>query len=1014
MKKNLSEQVKRWIGLFMILAMLMTAVPVMSFAQSMKYGDLDGDTKITATDALEALKSVVGKVTLSDQQKIAGDVNVSSKVDAADALMILQFVVGKISIFPAQEMSSMSDEEVFYYKLDQQYNVNYAEFENEIVQLDDSEDAAAIVEALGGAPESANVEEWGVNADQRLSYTPLSNEAKRLGKLSKYNNIPVTKGEIKVGGTTVTYTVPKNATAYDAVPITYTVKSTTKNLPVNFEATAFEDVTRYKKASDIYADCNLPGIVKVDLSYEGYVSTTTKVSPPLLSKDPNQDIQGTRYPAFDTTELSKSGTIKAGAEYTWFKFKFTNTGNTILDGEGNSTFRFMPVLQKKSGSTYTDLGGTPNNYYPLLDYVYPGESGEFWCLCYTGPNKFDLSAGDYRIVIYGCLRNEQDNFDFTTMQVAGKTVTTATFDFKVTETGGMTTPNAVQNSTTAANGQFKRNNWLGDFEEFLSSYSGILNAENRTGTMYVQVAPWTDSIVLKVLNGNSNEFNGIRVPINVESDSISLTLNPYNTNYVVKEDGTRTPMVMTQNMADMRGHVDRGPYCDVTILNELRNMKEAGVNTITTTHAYTGDYTGLYDMSMFMLDCARAMNFTLEGHALYYYRGQNAVSRVRASDGKISLGSGRDMFNMQNQDAANGVLARWNLIRYGEFYYYNPVTKEIPISIEENYGWMTYNLNNRYGIDNTYSDRLLYKWLQQAYDDDIDLLNEKYGSDYNDFKNIKVSDQSYSDGVASVLNGEVYGENWNAANVELDLFRTSERTRYYKEFLKFVDVEGAKVYLRSENGIFLAPGIKPTTDNAHYRQIYYEQRKSASVPEVLAASGIIYGDSSYSFLPLADSEVYELTRQASKAGFVTAKTPSFNHLTDIVVNPYVGTFDVSEKYNTKDYQKSCAIGRSASLFTWCKAIYEAGGVPGTMWMDYACDLYVTTTQYKELQFFNQKIEEMLSTEEGKEWAMNIPAEELTDPLADVAVQDAYSFKPDYIKNAIATLPRKNIIMGFCE
>ena len=1014
MKTKKSSRIQRVIGLFIILSLVITAFPASVFSAQVKYGDVDQDGKIAAADALVVLQSVVGKVELSGTPKQAGDVDANTKVNAADALMILQFVVGKISVFPAREVSSMSNEEQFYYQLDQQYKVNYSEFENEIVQLDDSEDAAAIVEALGGDPTAANVAEWGVTADERLSYTPLSNEAKRMGELSKYNNVPVTKGEIKVGGTTVTYTVPQNATAYDTVPITYTVNSTTKNLPVNFEATAFEDVTRYKNASDIYADCNLPGIVKVDLSYEGYVNGSVGSGTPMLSKDPTQDIQGTRYPAFDTTNLSKSGTVKAGADYTWFKFKFTNTGNTILDGEGNSTFRFMPILQKKSGSTYTDVGGTPNQFYPLLDYVYPGESGEFWCLFYTGPNEFGLTAGDYRIVINGCLRNEQDNFDYTTMQVAGKTVTTSTFDFKVTDAGGNTTPNAVKNTTTAANGQFKRNNWLGNFEEFLSSYSSFLNTSKRSGTMYVQVAPWTDSIVLKVLNGNSNEFNGVRVPISVESDSISITLNPYNKNYVIKEDGTRTPMVMTQNMADMRGHIDRGPYCDVTILNELRNMKEAGVNTITTTHAYTGDYTGLYDMSMYMLDCARAMNFTLEGHSLYYYRGQNAMSRVKASAPTLNLGSGRDIFNMQQQDAANGILARWNLIRYGQFYYYNPVTKEIPISIEENFGWMTYNLNNRYGIDNTYADRLLYKWLQVAYDDDIDALNRKYGSDYNDFKNIKVSDQGYSDGVASVLNGEVYGPYWNAATVELDLFRTSERTRYYKEFLNFVDVEGAKVYLRSENGIFLAPGIKETTTNSHYRQIYYEQRKSASIPEVLAASGIIYGDSSYNFLPLADYEVYELTRQAAKAGFVTAKTPSFNHCTDIVVNPYVGSFDVAEKYNTKDYQKSCAIGRSASLFTWFKAIYEAGGVPGTMWQDYACDLYVTTTQYKELQFFNQKVKEMLSTEEGKAWATNIPAEELTDPLADVAVADAYSFKPDYIHNAIATIPRKNIIMEFCN
>ncbi|MBR6549147.1 MAG: dockerin type I repeat-containing protein, partial [Clostridia bacterium] len=286
MKTKKSSRIQRVIGLFIILSLVITAFPASVFSAQVKYGDVDQDGKIAAADALVVLQSVVGKVELSGTPKQAGDVDANTKVNAADALMILQFVVGKISVFPAQEVSSMSNEEQFYYQLDQQYKVNYSDFENEIVQLKDSEDAAAIVEALGGDPTSANVAEWGVTADERLSYTPLSNEAKRLGKLSKYNNLPVTKGEIKVGGTTVTYTVPKNATAYDTVPITYTVNSTTGNLPVNFEATAFEDVTRYKNASDIYADCNLPGIVKVDLTYEGYVNGNVGSGAPMLSKDP--------------------------------------------------------------------------------------------------------------------------------------------------------------------------------------------------------------------------------------------------------------------------------------------------------------------------------------------------------------------------------------------------------------------------------------------------------------------------------------------------------------------------------------------------------------------------------------------------------------------------------------------------------------------------------------------------------------------------------------------------------
>ncbi|MBQ6819266.1 MAG: InlB B-repeat-containing protein [Clostridia bacterium] len=67
------------------------------------YGDVDGDTKVTAADALEVLKSVVGKVTLTEAQFTAADTDGNGKADATDALNILKKVVGKIDKFPVEE-----------------------------------------------------------------------------------------------------------------------------------------------------------------------------------------------------------------------------------------------------------------------------------------------------------------------------------------------------------------------------------------------------------------------------------------------------------------------------------------------------------------------------------------------------------------------------------------------------------------------------------------------------------------------------------------------------------------------------------------------------------------------------------------------------------------------------------------------------------------------------------------------------------------------------------------------
>ncbi len=998
----------QYVTLFLLTIGLLSAnFTVMPLANSALFGDVDGDKAIGASDALIILKSVVGKVQLNDEQIYLGDVDVNSKVDATDALQVLQKVVGKIERFSADLLNNMTEEERYYYYRDQQYKVNYSDFD-EPVEVSSDMTPQEIVDKLGGAPEMADVENYQSTEEGKLIYTPLSNEAKRLGKLSKYNAAKKVSGTLDLGSTKVQYTIPERATAYDMIPVTYSVTSNEDEV-VHLQANAFEDAERYASKTIPYYDCNMPGPISVELAYEGYVNGYDNNDRPKLNADPALDVQGVQYPSFDTTELKKSGNIQSGSNYTWFKFSYKNTGDTILDGEGNSAFRFAPKLYKLIDGEWTYYSDNPNWYYPLLDYVYPGETGEFWVLFnaakgYSGSYGFD--PGEYRIVIHGMMRSEHDRYLYEENQIGNRVATMATFEFTANPEGEVTTPKAVVNESPNVP---DRNGWLKDFEEFMSSYTTLYEVGSTAakGTMYVQLAPWTNQIVLKVLHGNKYEINRVCLPIDVETESISINLNPYNRNYVIKEDGTREPMVMTQNMTDMRGHIDRGPYCNDIILNEILNIKEAGINTITTTQAHTGDYVGSYDMTMYMLDFARKLGFNYEGHALYPYRNGLAVARVRVSKPSLDLGGRVDFTGLVNIDAANGVLARWNMLRYGDFYVYDKVTKEVPISVEENYGWMTYNSNVRDHI-NAYSDAALSQWLKIAYNNDIDALNEKYFSNYSDFDKISVVDES----LANVLNGEVYYD-WNAASIEYDLFRTTQRVENYKEMLKYADIDNAKVYLRSENAVFLAPGISQTTTNPRYRHMYYEQRRAALVPEILKASDVIYGDSSYCWTPFHDSEVYELTRQATKYGFNTAKTPSFAHFQDIAINHSIGKYEYTDKMCLDSYMVGCSINTVNSLFTWCKAIYEAGGVPGTMWMDYACDLYVTATQYKELQFLNQKFKEMLATDEGKAWATSVPDQAKQNPVAEQAT-GGYSFPESYLDQELADLTRYNQILDYCN
>jgi uncharacterized repeat protein (TIGR02543 family) len=69
------------------------------YAKWIRYGDINNDGTVTATDALMVLQAASGKITLSADGTVAADVNFDARTSAVDALKILQFSAGRITSF---------------------------------------------------------------------------------------------------------------------------------------------------------------------------------------------------------------------------------------------------------------------------------------------------------------------------------------------------------------------------------------------------------------------------------------------------------------------------------------------------------------------------------------------------------------------------------------------------------------------------------------------------------------------------------------------------------------------------------------------------------------------------------------------------------------------------------------------------------------------------------------------------------------------------------------------------
>ena len=464
--------------------------------------------------------------------------------------------------------------------------------------------------------------------------------------------------------------------------------------------TAFEDPDR--TGGKPCFDLNLPGRVDVDFTYLGYVTGAIRPKErPHLSAD-FQDRQADRYPYYDTAGPVCSGVLPT-ADMTWFKFGYRNTGDTILDSDGNGSFMFEPYLHKKDeNGEYIPFAVPTNLFYRIMKPVYPGEDGELYVAFAPYPKypmrSKRLEEGRYKLEIRGVVRSELKEPDFMRVVWSGTPFTISTMEFTVKENAAAAPPEPVVKERPAFPG---RNGWLHSYEEFLSSFvtSSRRDEAVEEGVLAVQPAPWTRQIVVKLLIGDEQALAAGSVAVRVESDSLSIRLNPEHQCFVVRPDGRREPAVAAQSLMDMRGNVQISPYAGENILNDLLDMKDAGVNSVATTVAFAMDV-GNYetrdpsavDAFKFGADAMRVLGLRMHCPVTYPFRTARTTELAEKRTGRPARIGDADDY--EAFVPANRETARYEFLRYGD----NAAqlgNGQVPFDLEDTRGWMRHDLQVR-------------------------------------------------------------------------------------------------------------------------------------------------------------------------------------------------------------------------------------------------------------------------------------------------------------------------------
>ncbi len=836
---------------------------------------------------------------------------------------------------------------------------------------------AACVSAAASDIKPAPIHSYAIHEDGGLIYNPLSSDPHAvLAGADK-----TVRKTVTMGSYTLIADVPKNVRGYDIVPIPYKLTwSGAPQFPLAVEANGFEEEPR-RNGRDLF-DLALPGKLDLDVQYLGSITAHMRPGGRHNIKPDMSDTPGV-YPAFDRRPMVKSGVVESG-DIVWFRFRVKNIGNTILKAEGFGGWGLYPELCTRDASGALKVYSHHYNLY-IRDRkaLYPGETHDFW-VNFTSAASMDsyhIPSGEYAIRFRAYYRYYKEWSDWMNMW-EGAWMYIAEMPVTLADAPKQTEPAPLKVVQTDGGGPNKLTNYIHTFEEFQTAFdcwhSAPAGSHSITGTLHLQPAPWTNQIVLKLIAGTPTECRTIAFPVNTDNSTLTVKPKLHPGNCLVVS-GRREPVVYSQLMSDMRANIQVSPWPEQGIVQDIRRMRECGINVCATT-AMPWLYADLWspaenhtgDAMKYSLDVARREGMKLEAWGSYPFDRSTVSDVYKALTGEtVKL----DIYDTNGYPAvshadpsiakANAAIWLYQFRRWGDAYAQFE-SGVIPFATEDTRGWMRQDVDVRFPIGEQ-SKAAFRAWLQKKYPGILD-LNTAWPASFTSFAEIDPETSGATNMFGhrfEYRDATKLFHDWNRPMADYDAFRTEMRIKNYQDSLELIhkEVPQGAMMLRTEGGNAIVSGLDPSDPNSHMRHAFYSQRRVAATAEAIDASHAFAYHSDYTTMPYTPAEIRQLTRMGVQQGVIPAWLPQFDNMRDIAVNAKYGT-DFTVNYNSTEPIKGTMMHVLTAVFPWYRATIEEGGIPGITWEDLQCDGFATETQEREMIFFKQKLQEYLKSPAG--------------------------------------------------